>query len=756
MKSSFAPEHAGNAHRLIAFPKSVLASLIAIAGMIFFVEPNWAGSATWVQVPETGYWNSASNWTPATVPDGPTDIATFGPSDQTYVTVGADTEVNALVFESDADAFTLVPTTATFFTLSGAGITNNSSRLQRFVIGGSGQLGIVQFTGSAVAGTSTLFTAQPNGNVWFSGSSSAGQASFINQASTATGGTYGSATFFEGTTAGAATFLNDGCGINESPGGATFFDAAFAGNAIATNNGGRVAGANGGSVQFTGGSAENGTFINNGGTISGAHGGSTTLFQETSAANAIFIANGGTNGGEGGTIVFRDSATGDTAQFKIYGNGDLDVSAVTDVSIGSLVGDGFLKLGSCDLSIGANNLNTVFSGTYSGDGLIEKIGSGTLTFSGIKALAVGPTMVSDGVLQVTHDNALATGDVTVNAGATLRLQGGMTNDYLADGATLHLVTGTIAHLNFTGSPDRVLGLTIDGIAQDPGLYGGAGSGADHILPEFTGAGTILVGASSKSRLLNISTRLQVQTGDNVLIGGFILVNGAPKTVLIRGLGPSLASMGVPGALMDPTLDLVDAFGGLIATNDDWKDTQEAEIIATGIPPSDDRESAIVQQLVAGTSYTAILRGKDDSTGVGLVEVYDLDSNTDSSIANISTRGLVQTGDDVMIGGIIVGPDDGGSAALLVRAIGPSLADAQVANPLPDPVLSLRDVNGTELALNDDWKEAQENLIASTGIPPSDDRESALFLFLTPGNYTAIVSGKDGETGVALVEFYNVQ
>ena len=256
-------------------------------------------------------------------------------------------------------------------------------------------------------------------------------------------------------------------------------------------------------------------------------------------------------------------------------------------------------------------------------------------------------------------------------------------------------------------------------------------------------------------LLNISTRLRVQRGENALIGGFILTGSEPKRVIVRAIGPSLANAGVEGALQDMTLDLFNAAGEIIASNDDWKHTQQSELEATTIPPDDDRESAIVTTLTANNaSYTAVVRGKSDATGIGLVEVYDLAQSADSKLANISTRGFVETGEQVMIGGFIAGGGNG-SARVVVRAIGPSLANAGVAGALQDPTLQLVDANGSEIRANDDWKESQQGELEALQIAPGSDYESALVVTLSGGNYTAVVRGKDGGTGVGLVEVYNV-
>ena len=249
-------------------------------------------------------------------------------------------------------------------------------------------------------------------------------------------------------------------------------------------------------------------------------------------------------------------------------------------------------------------------------------------------------------------------------------------------------------------------------------------------------------------LANISTRMRVETGENVLIGGFIITGTAPKRVIVRAIGPSLAADGVAGALQDPTLELIrgDEF---LAGNDNWKDSQQAEIEGTTIPPKSDAESAIVRTLEPG-AYTAVMRGKGETTGVGLVEVYDLNTAADSKLANIATRGLVQTGSNVMIAGMIVVGDAGSSRKVVIRAIGPSLT---VNGKMADPTLELVDGNGAIVRANDNWRTSQEAEIQATGVAPGNNLESALVETLTPGNYTATVRGAGGGTGVAVVEVY---
>ncbi|MEO8045054.1 MAG: CRTAC1 family protein [Spartobacteria bacterium] len=254
---------------------------------------------------------------------------------------------------------------------------------------------------------------------------------------------------------------------------------------------------------------------------------------------------------------------------------------------------------------------------------------------------------------------------------------------------------------------------------------------------------------------NISTRLQVDTGEKVGIGGFIVTGTTPKNVLVRGIGPSLAAGGVQNVLPDPALELHKP-DGTILTNNNWKDSQQSQIAATGLAPGDDSEAAILASLAPG-SYTAILSGANATTGIGLVEVYDLDAVVTSQLANVSTRGFVGTGDNVMIGGVIIGPKGAANATAVVRAIGPSLGAAGVTDSLADPVLELHDGNGVTIASNNDWQDdpAQAALLEAANFAPTDPRESAIYTTLATGNYTAIVQGKDGTTGIALVEVYNL-
>jgi autotransporter-associated beta strand protein len=441
-------------------------------------------------------------------------------------------------------------------------------------------------------------------------------------------------------------------------------------------------------------------------------------------------------------------------------------------------------------------------------GSLTKVGVGTLTLSGantytgLTTINAGKLMVDGSIMSaVTVNNggtvggSGTTGSITVNSGGRvapggsqiLHVNGAYTQN--AGGVLKIAVAGVdpsaSGRLDTTGSA-TVAGtlevrfvngfLPVSGQVIKVLNVGGAftGSFAQIIFPdlragfqfqaEFLNGSyqiTALNDGVAATGFLNISTRMRVGTGDNALIGGFIVTgnpsatssgpSGASKKVIIRAIGPSLASL--PGRLTDPTLELRDSAGGLIFSNDNWMDSPQAQqIMDSGIPPSNDLEAAIVATLAAG-SYTAVMRGAGNTTGIGVVEVYDLAQEVSARLANISSRGLVETGDNVMIGGFIAGNQ---AMQVLVRAIGPSLTQFGIANALADPTLQLHNSNGAVIAFNNDWQETDAAAIAATGIPPPHIKESAIVATLAPGPYTAIVRGLNDTSGVALVEVYRLQ
>jgi hypothetical protein len=842
--------------------------LLAITALLFAGGPAFAGSATWSPAPASGDWNTAGNWLLGGPPNGPADTATFAISTRTAVSISANTQVNGIVFNTGASAFTITSSTPLNLTISGTGITNNSGKTQNFVTApgaAANQHGFIFFTNSATAGSSTTFTnlggvvsgSAVGGETNFENTSSAGSATFNNNGgtvsganggptefennSTAANGTFnnngasvsgafggftsfnqftsgtstagngtfnnngalvsgansGQTAFFSGSTAGSGTFINNGSAVSGTQGGGTtFFGSSTAGNGAFTNNAsagnGAFFGAFGGFINFSNTStagngiftnngsavsgngegltaffdtatAGNSTFTNNGGTVSGARGGVTQFLSSSTAGAATLIANGGTAGGgegAGGIIFFQDDSTGGTARVEVSGNGSLDLSRhnAPGVTIGSIEGSGNVFLGADNLTVG-NNLSKTLSGVIQDGGFaggtggsLTKIGTGILTVTNSNTYT-GGTVISTGTLIGEHDGVLGTGNVSLTAsGATLTLQGGALNNYISDNATISIVNGATANLNFTGASDRVGAIVLNGVNQTAqGTYGSTSSGAAHQSAFFSGTGTLVLGTPTPGILLNISTRLGVGTGNNVLIGGFIITGSSNKQVLLRALGPTLSQFGVTGVLADPTLELHNGSGALLASNDNWKDTQQSAIMATGKAPPNDLESAILSTLAPG-NYTAIVRGKNNTTGIGLVEVYDLDQAVDTTLTNISTRGFVNTNQNVMIGGFISG---NGAVNVIVRALGPTLTQFGVPNVLANPTLELHDVNGTLLASNDNWKDTQQAEIMATGKAPPNDLESAIITTRPPGNTTAIVRGKNNTTGNALVEVYTL-
>jgi hypothetical protein len=479
--------------------------------------------------------------------------------------------------------------------------------------------------------------------------------------------------------------------------------------------------------------ASHARIVSEGGDETGRGPGKTIFNDSSTAESAFLIADGGCYNDSGG-IIFNDMSTGGTARVQVSfgcsnvsGIGYLNISGhQSGMTIGSIEGDGDVFLGANRLRVGTNNLSTNFSGNIRNDeqGSLTKIGSGILTLQPYNGLL--------------------------------------------DTLNLGLVSGSPIKLDFTGTPQVIASLKVDGVSQPPGIYGGPMSGAPHILPEFRGTGSVHV---LPSTLANISTRALVQTGDDVMIGGFI-IEVPYSTVVVRAIGPELSRYHVPNVLANPRLELHDATGALIASNDDWQHTIIGGIITTdqveyirvnGYAPTDPRESAMIVTLQPG-NYTAIVRGVNNTTGVGLVEVYDLyaDYVRNKVLGNVSTRSFVQTGNDVMIGGFIV--QGSGPKRVIVRAIGPELTQHGVPNPLANPTLELYNHAGGLMATNDNWMTTilggiitsdQVQQIRDSGHAPADPSESAIIATLPPGKYTAIVRGVNNTAGVGLVEVYDL-
>lgn len=390
-----------------------------------------------------------------------------------------------------------------------------------------------------------------------------------------------------------------------------------------------------------------------------------------------------------------------------------------------------------------------------------------------------------GVLGTVHGNVMI-GNATIAISAPAVIEGDLTLNpqshllYYLDLGTPSEVTGkmTLAgtlEVNISSSSfvsSTAFFTILRSATPLTGVFSNAPNGAR--IPTSDGTGSVVVFYDNKSvsvsqyraepppaQLLNISSRAFLSRADDdpfsdrsVLIGGFIITGTTePKEVVLRGLGPSLAKFGLNPVLADPVLELHDSDGALLATNDNWKDTQANEITMSGLAPDDDREAALRITLQPGT-YTVVLKEKSGFAGTGLVEIYDLTQNSSSKLANISTRGYTDAS-NLLIGGMIAGGNGQANAEIVVRAIGPQLRRNGIFNALDDPTLELRDANGVVVAFNDDWS-ANSDQLTHTGLTPFNSTESAMQLSLPRGNYTAIVRAKGNSGGVALVEFYDLR
>jgi uncharacterized delta-60 repeat protein len=456
----------------------------------------------------------------------------------------------------------------------------------------------------------------------------------------------------------------------------------------------------------------------------------------------IVVAGYATNGQQQ-FLIARFTTTGaldpsfdqDGVVFTAIGSGDAGTNAVAIDKSGRVLAAGFSSNGAnYDLTVVRYLPNGSFDTSFgSGGKVITALGSGDDIGTAIAIQPDGKIVVAGGVnstgpVEPTTDFALVRyledGTLDTSYGVGGKVVGGFSLQ-THEGANA-IVLDTNANAVVAGETDQLFGVT-------------------RLL-----AGSLLTPAT----LANVSTRLPVETGNNVLIGGFIVTGTQPKKIIVRALGPSVAA---PGALANPTLELYSG-STLIGSNDDWQNQPDAErqaVFDSGIPPSRDLEAALVRTLPAnGAGYTAIVRGVDNGTGIGVVEAYDLDRSVDSELANISTRGFVQTADNVLIAGtIIVGETN---QTVIIRALGPSLS---VPGNMANPMLELRNQNGDLIEANDNWGDSpNKQAIMDSGIAPSDGVESAILQTL-PANgagYTAIVRGANDTTGIAVVEIYALQ
>ncbi len=403
--------------------------------------------------------------------------------------------------------------------------------------------------------------------------------------------------------------------------------------------------------------------------------------------------------------------------------------------------EGGLVLGSDGNFYGTTGFGDFFSTTASGGTIFKITPAGVLTTLHSLSLAEGSVPLAS-LIQGSDGNFYGTAET-----------GGDSNGTVFNITPAGAFTVLYTFLGPEGrQPQSGLFQASDGMFYGTTAFGGDPTALAGIVFRFAAP-------APSGTFGNISTRLNVLTGDNVLIGGFIITGVDAKQVVLRAIGPSLADFGVSGVLADPTLSLHDSTGAVIATNDNWMENSTADqtvLMNDKLAPTNPAESAIVRTLPAG-AYTAIVSGVGNTTGVALVEAYDIDAAAASQLANISTRGLVQTGDNVMIGGFIIAGGSDASNTIVLRGIGPSLTPLGVAGALQDPTLALYDSNGDIITSNDNWMDSPDmQEIIDDHLAPTEDKESAILAVLAPGAYTAILSGVNGATGVGLVEAYNLQ
>jgi len=492
-----------------------------------------------------------------------------------------------------------------------------------------------------------------------------------------------------------------------------------------------------------------------GGGIYNATGSSIQLVRCTLNGNHAFwggsfhCSNGGS--GYGGALWNAEGAMASLQNCTITGNtADGAPGSCLPIcsSDGSGQGAGIYNSGDLVMvacTIGSNSATAPVS-SLSGGGGIWNVGNAQITNSIVAENTGGDSPDAEGAFESDGFNLIGRSDGSIGFTAI----GDQTGTIEAP------LDSKLGPLQDNGGPTWTMSLLSGSPAIDAGTStnlltdqrGGARTHDDPGIPNAPGSDGTDIGSFEVGGLVvslgNISTRLRVGPADDAMIGGFIITGTQPKTVIVRGIGPSLS---VSGALADPVIEVHGSSGELLATNDNWRDGLDAQQVANTLPPTNDLESALWGTMNPG-AYTVVVRGKNDAQGVGLFEVYDLDQSIDSKLANISTRGFVEAGDDAMIGGFMVlGPN---AQRVIVRAIGPSLP---VAGRLADPTLDFYDANGGLLASNDNWRDTQEAEILATMIPPTDDTEAAIVQTLAPAAYTAVVRGKNGTTGVALVEVY---
>lgn len=469
-------------------------------------------------------------------------------------------------------------------------------------------------------------------------------------------------------------------------------------------------------------------------------------------------------------VTFSRGSSG-FAVLALESDGDVAATYAGSVYVAGNLSYGKIAMDSQYLYVCGQNVLTRF---LLGDPL-----SGTTIYTENQIFDVKP--LPNGHLFVA--SAIFVDEITTSGAFLRRIQLTGTSRFFYDIRGIEYNPGTdvlfVTHLGYSGFFDRIMRVNATtGALLNSAIFSYAGDllldssgqllvGSRTESPAFfsqdltrgnslSGGQQMFVTQYAPAKALNLSTRMRVETGNNVLIGGFIVAGSVPKNVAIRGIGPSLTQFGVPDALADPTLELHDSSGALVRQNDNWQEdpSQASQLTSLGLSLQNSNESGMVASL-SPSAYTAILAGKNAGTGVGLVEIYDTNSDADSRLANISTRGFVLTGSNVMIGGFILGGIN--NTHVVVRGMGPSLTQFGLNPVLADPTIELRDSNGSLLVSNDNWQDDAESAaqLSALGLAPGNAAESGIHVSLSPGAFTATLAGKNGSTGIALIEIYNL-
>ena len=544
----------------------------------------------------------------------------------------------------------------------------------------------------------------------------------------------------------------------------TISNSAVTGNATASGlsmigGGGGIA--NGGPLTITNSTISGNSANFTGGGISNG-GGSLTIINSTVSGNFVNQDGGGIT--NSGLLTISNSTLSDNRAQNGVGGGIYNTGSNARLEIGNTI----LKVGASGANI-FNNGGTVTSRGYN---LSSDNGGGFLS-------AAGDQINTDPILGPLQDNGgptfthlLLGGSPAINAGdpnftpPPLYDQRGPLYERVFN-SRIDIGSLEVQPAPLTPTPTATATPTVTATSTPTATPASTPTPTATVTPTQTPTPTSTPTPTpsptgtpwpTPAQALNISTRLRVEPGDRVMIGGFIITGTEPKKVAVRGIGPSLSQSGLSNVLADPTLELRDGSGLVLFQNDNWQDdpAQAAQLTDLGLALTDPKESGIMATLQPG-AYTAIVAGTNQTTGVGLVEVYDADSTAASQLANISTRGFVQTGDNVMIGGFILGHSSA-SANVAVRGLGPSLSQSGLNNVLADPTLELRDSNGMLLIANDNWQNDPVSAAQLTahGLAPQNSLESGIFASLPPGAFSAILAGKNGGVGLGLVEIYNVR